>query len=96
MAGNRVRQDCGRRVGAKARIVEAARQQILQGGESAVASGPVATAAGVSKALVHYHFHNKRGLLCGIAQNCADRIQKCEDVDGDATGNTNPVDDFWR
>jgi len=38
MAGNHVRQDSGRRVGAKARIVEAARQQILQGGESAVGS----------------------------------------------------------
>src|SRR5687767_13002987 len=45
------------------RILGAARGLIARGGAAEISMGDVAAQAGVSKALVHYHFHDKDSLL---------------------------------
>jgi AcrR family transcriptional regulator len=45
------------------RILEAAARQIASGGAAALALSDVARDAGVSKALIHYHFRDKETLL---------------------------------
>lgn len=50
------------------RILEAARALVAQGGAAGVSIGDVAARAGVSKALVHYHFRDKDSLLTALVQ----------------------------
>jgi AcrR family transcriptional regulator len=50
------------------RILDAARSLVERGGAAHVSTGEVAAAAGVSKALVHYHFQDKDSLLCALAE----------------------------
>jgi AcrR family transcriptional regulator len=45
------------------RILAAARGLVARGGAAEISMGDVAAQAGVSKALVHYHFHDKDSLL---------------------------------
>ena len=51
------------------RILSAARELVARGGAGAVSMGDVATAAGVSKALVHYHFRDKDSLLQALVED---------------------------
>jgi AcrR family transcriptional regulator len=51
------------------RILSAARELVARGGAGAVSIGDVATAAGVSKALVHYHFRDKDTLLQALVED---------------------------
>lgn len=76
---------------ARARIVAAARRNLLQGGEGRASSGRIAADVGVSKALVHYHFPNKQALFLAVIAGCAgatappnesgegDAIQQCRE-----------------
>ena len=48
---------------ARERILDAAARRIVRGGAAALALADVAADAGVSKALIHYHFHDKDRLL---------------------------------
>ncbi len=81
-------------VDAKERIVAAARGQVLRGGEGAASSAQVANAAGVSKALVYYHFHDNRELLCGLVEDCEERIRNRLERDGRLERRSNPVEEF--
>lgn len=81
---------------ARTRILEAVRARMLEAGESAVRSARVAAGAGVSKALVHYHFHDKRDLLLGVATTCRDRMAgRWRGSAADAAKAANPLDAFW-
>jgi AcrR family transcriptional regulator len=51
------------RPAATKRILDAARALVARGGAGEVSMGEVAAAAGVSKALVHYHFRDKESLM---------------------------------
>jgi AcrR family transcriptional regulator len=57
------------------RIVAAARKHVLLGGEAAASSGRVAADIGMSKALVHYHFADKRELLKAVASTCTEAMR---------------------
>lgn len=56
------------RSSAAARILTAARALVGRGGTAEVSMGDVAAAAGVSKALVHYHFRDKDSLLTALVE----------------------------
>lgn len=51
------------------RILSAARSLVARGGAARVSMGDVASAAGVSKALVHYHFRDKDSLLHALVED---------------------------
>lgn len=53
------------------RILNAARALVARGGAAQISMGDVAGAAGVSKALVHYHFHDKDSLLQALVEDVA-------------------------
>lgn len=51
------------------RILEAAARRIAAGGAADLSVHDVAVDAGVSKALVHYHFHDKDTLLASLVEH---------------------------
>ena len=60
------------------RILEAAVQQIASVGAADLALSGVARAAGVSKALIHYHFRDKDTLLARIVDHLTDGLVRRE------------------
>lgn len=58
----------GTRGAASGRILEATSACIVQKGAADVSLQDVAEAAGVSKALIHYHFHDKGELLARLVE----------------------------
>ena len=50
------------------RILAAARVLMARGGAAEISMGDIAANATVSKALVHYHFHDKDSLLVALAE----------------------------
>ncbi len=81
---------------ARSTIIRATRQQILEGGEALAGSARVARTAGVSKALVHYHFRDKRQLLEAVVSDCVNRIQRRGETGTDSPSDLNPVEGFQR
>ena len=70
---------------ARAQIVAAARRGLLLGGEGRASSGRIAADVGVSKALVHYHFPDKRALLLEVIAGCGRAAAPSEEMGtGDA------------
>lgn len=59
------------RAGATERILAAARSLVARGGTAELTIGAVASMAHVSKALVHYHFHDRDSLLVALAERVA-------------------------
>jgi AcrR family transcriptional regulator len=64
------------RGGAAQRILSAARMLVARGGAAEISMGDVAASAGVSKALVHYHYHDKDSLLRALVLEVGDGIAK--------------------
>jgi AcrR family transcriptional regulator len=56
------------RAPANRRILDAARQLVSEGGAAQLSMGDVAARAGVSKALVHYHFTDKDTLVSALVE----------------------------
>lgn len=87
--------DGGSNSRAPAEIVDAARQLIADFGWGAAGSARVAKLARVSKALVHYHFQNRRTLLVAVAASCRRRITERTGADRPhVLRHENPVDNF--
>jgi AcrR family transcriptional regulator len=57
------------RAKAAQRILASARTLVARGGAAEISIGDVAAAAGVSKALVHYHYRDKESLLCALVRD---------------------------
>jgi AcrR family transcriptional regulator len=53
----------------RARILEAAWQQVRERATAAVTIGQIAAAAGVTRQLVYFHFANRAGLLTAMARH---------------------------
>ena len=68
MAGHPMSEATGTRGAAAGRILEATSACIVQKGAADVSLQDVAEAAGVSKALIHYHFHDKGELLARLVE----------------------------
>jgi len=62
------------RAQAAARILDAALEELVARGAASLAMHDVADRAGVSKGLIHYHFHDKNALLAEVAPRLGDRI----------------------
>lgn len=60
------------------RILDAAARCIVDSGAVALSMSEVATAAGVSKALIHYHFHDKDTLLVRLLERTVNEIVERE------------------
>lgn len=58
-----------RKASATRRILAAARTLVERGGAAEISMGDVGASAGVSKALVHYHFHDKDSLLEALVED---------------------------
>ena len=56
------------------RILDAAARRIAEDGAAALALNDVAAAAGVSKALIHYHFRDKDTLLTRLVEHILDGL----------------------
>jgi AcrR family transcriptional regulator len=60
-----------RRAPATQRILESAVRRIVRHGAAALALADIAAEAGVSKALIHYHFRDKDSLLAHVVEDLA-------------------------
>ncbi|OYV72661.1 MAG: hypothetical protein B7Z72_04275 [Gemmatimonadetes bacterium 21-71-4] len=77
-------------------ILEATRRQVERGGWGAVSLGRVATQAGVSKALIHYHFSDKQRLLSAVAVECIRRIENRGAAVAGASSSEDALAAFWN
>ena len=78
------------------RILKAAATRLSLSGASALTLHEVAEEAGVSKALIHYHFQDKDTLLARLAEWMADGLVRRE---RGALATSTPggaIDDLWR
>ena len=77
------------------RILNAARELVQRGGAAGVSMGDVAAHAGVSKALVHYHFRDKNSLLQALVEDVGLAVsQRAHDALQRDAGNR-VLDDLW-
>lgn len=75
-------------------IVDAARREVARNGLGSATSGRVARTAGVSKALVHYHFTDKVALLTAVGGECKRAIERRGASLGKGRPTENPIDAF--
>jgi AcrR family transcriptional regulator len=85
-----------RRHNAATRILEAAAATVREGGSAAVSLQDVADRAGVSKALIHYHFRDRDTLLARLADWLADAVVAREAAALDAATPQSAIDRTWR
>lgn len=83
--------------GATERILAAARALVARGGTAELSMGDVASAAHVSKALVHYHFHDKDSLLVALAESTGGAVLARTRIAIDGLGNADEhvLDACW-
>ncbi|HYD53280.1 MAG TPA: TetR/AcrR family transcriptional regulator [Gemmatimonadaceae bacterium] len=77
------------------RILESALRCIARQGAAAVALSHVAAEAGVSKALIHYHFHDRETLLTRLVDEVVEQVVRGERA---ALADTPPalaIDALW-
>jgi AcrR family transcriptional regulator len=78
------------------RILEAAAAGVIAHGAAGLTMHEVADAAGVSKALIHYHYTDKDALLERVARYLGERIAaRSRHALTDSTA-ASAVDDLWR
>lgn len=85
------------RVAATDRILAAARGLVARGGTAELSMGDVASAAQVSKALVHYHFHDKDSLLVALAERAGGFVlaRTRRAVEGSDSTDEHVLDAYW-
>jgi AcrR family transcriptional regulator len=79
------------------RILSAARTLIARGGAAELSIGDVAAEAGVSKALIHYHFRDKDTLLVALVEDVGsvvlERAKTARESAAQATSHA--LDAYW-
>jgi AcrR family transcriptional regulator len=78
------------------RILAAARELMARGGAAEISMGDVAANATVSKALVHYHFHDKDSLLVALAGQIGQSVIARARRALDSTSNEHVLDACWN
>lgn len=81
---------------ARERILEAAGRCLVANGAAGLNMQDVATAAGVSKGLIHYHFHDKAALLQQLARVLGESLVRREHEALDMVSPAQAVDAMWR
>jgi AcrR family transcriptional regulator len=82
-------------VPATRRILDAARQLVKEGGAAQLSMGDVAARAGVSKALVHYHFTDKDSLVSALVDEVGHGIVQRERGAMQKEGG-HALDGYWQ
>lgn len=77
------------------RILAAARELVARGGAAEISMGDVASRAGVSKALVHYHFRDKDSLLHALVEDVGFEVLARGRAAVAHVGATHALDDYW-
>lgn len=77
------------------RILDAAARCLVQSGAAALSLSEVAQAAGVSKALIHYHFRDKDTLLVRLVERVSEDLTARERVALDGQNTPFAVDAIW-
>ena len=83
------------RVPATRRILDAARQLVGEGGAAQLSRGDVAARAGVSKALVHYHFTDKDSLVSALVEEVGRGMVERERAAIASGKGGHALDDYW-
>jgi AcrR family transcriptional regulator len=81
---------------ARARIVRAGARCITREGVTGASMAAIAEEAGVSKALLHYHYHDRATLLAEIAERIGIEVVERERTAVDESGGTGGLDALWR
>jgi AcrR family transcriptional regulator len=80
---------------ARARIVRAGARCITREGVTGASMAAIAEEAGVSKALLHYHYHDRATLLAEIAERIGIEVVERERAAVDENGGTGGLDALW-
>ena len=80
---------------ARARIARAGARCITRDGVSGASMAAIAVEAGVSKALLHYHYHDRATLLAEIAERIGIDVVERERSAVDESGGTGGLDALW-
>ena len=78
------------------RILKAAAARLAISGASALTMQEIADEAGVSKALIHYHFHDKDTLLARLVLWIAEALVRREHAALAVSTPHTAIDDLWR
>jgi AcrR family transcriptional regulator len=84
------------RADATERILRAAATRLALSGASVLTMQAVADDAGVSKALIHYHFHDKDTLLTRLVTWMAEGLVRREQAALATSTPQSAIDDLWR
>jgi TetR/AcrR family transcriptional regulator, regulator of biofilm formation and stress response len=83
-------------VDARVRIVDAGVRCIAREGVAGASMAAIALEAGVSKALLHYHYHDRSTLLAEIVERIGMRTIERERAAIDESGGMGGLDALWR
>ena len=89
------RSDAATSTDARARIVRAGARCITREGVSGASMAAIAVEAGVSKALLHYHYHDRATLLAEIAERIGIDVIERERSAVDESNGTGGLDALW-
>lgn len=81
---------------ARSRIVDATIDCVRQRGVGDASMAAIAGTAGVSKALLHYHYADRARLLAEVATHVAHRLVERESAAIETAGGGSAVDAVWR
>jgi AcrR family transcriptional regulator len=84
------------RIEAAERILRAAVRRIVESGAAALTMHEVAEEAGVSKGLIHYHFHDKETLLARVVEWMTRGLVAREQRALAESVPRHAIDDLWR
>jgi AcrR family transcriptional regulator len=90
------RPDAADSTDARTRIVRAGARCITREGVTGASMAAIAEEAGVSKALLHYHYHDRATLLAEIAERIGIEVVERERAAVDESGSTGGLDALWR
>jgi AcrR family transcriptional regulator len=90
------RSDAADFTDARTRIVRAGAWCITREGVTGASMAAIAEEAGVSKALLHYHYHDRATLLAEIAERIGIDVVERERAAVDESGSTGGLDALWR
>jgi AcrR family transcriptional regulator len=82
--------------GARQRILDAAVSCVARDGAAEASMGAIAAEAGVSKALLHYHYSDRARLLAEVVTQLGDRLLTREQAALDEADGRRAVDALWR
>ena len=78
------------------RILDAARALVARGGAGGISMGDVAASAGVSKALVLYHFRDKDSLVLALVEDVGRLLLERQRAVLAREGASHALDDYWE